>query len=41
MMMMTMITIEANSSVDFALITTMKQFYKVKHIIHSRNDKNN
>ena len=32
---------EANSLVDFALITTMKQFNRVKHSIHTLNGKNN
>ena len=32
---------EANSSVDYALITTMKQFYRVKHSINTLNDNNN
>ena len=35
------LTDEANSSVDYALITTMKQFYRVKHSINTLNDKNN
>ena len=30
------LTDEANSSVDYALITTMKQFYRVKHSINTR-----
>ena len=33
--------LEANSSVDYALITTMKQFYRVKHSINMLNDKSN
>ena len=32
---------EANSSIDYALITTMKQFYRVKHSINTLNNKNN
>lgn len=32
---------EANSSVDFVLITTMKQFYRMKHSTATLNDKSN
>ena len=39
--MVQLVTTEANSSVDYALITTMKQFYRVKHSINTLNDKNN
>ena len=39
--MVQLVTTEANSSVDYALITTMKQFYRVKHSINTLNNKNN
>ena len=32
---------EASSSVDFVSITTMKQFYRMKHSTAMLNDKNN
>ena len=32
---------EASSFVDFVLITTMKQFYRMKHSTATLNDKNN
>ena len=32
---------EANSSVDFVLITTMKQFYRMKHSTATLNDNTN